>query len=71
MTGRLYIDSDRQIYVLVETSLGWVAFGIADCQCFGTPKERIPQAVDGLTFTGLKLDMRASRLIDPDVDLDT
>ena len=65
--GNLFIDDDLT-YVLINTSLGYVALCITDLTCYGTPKPTKEEAVEGMKPTGMKLDMKRSRLIDPDVD---
>ena len=70
MVGRLYrFRADNDIYVLINTSLGYVALCITDLTCFGTPKKTITEAVDGLDDTGLQLDLKRSQLIDPDLNI--
>jgi hypothetical protein len=65
--GNLFID-DGLTYVLINTSLGYVALGISDLTCFGTPKLTKEEAVDGMKPTGMVLNMKRSRLIDPDLE---
>jgi len=67
--GDLFKQDDT-VYVLLSTSLGYVAFEFATLKCFGVPRKKAKDAVDGLIATGLRLNLKQSKMIDPDIDLE-
>ena len=63
-SGNLYISSDKDVYVLLTTPLGWIAMDTTDNTCFGVPRRDVNIAVDSLTDIGLTLDLTQSKMID-------
>ena len=68
-SGNLY-KHDGQVYVLLNTPLGWLALCLSDLHCFGVPRRRVEAAIDGLIPLGLTLSMRDSVMIDAEIDYD-
>jgi len=59
--GELYKDiDDAEIYVIMKTSLGYVAISLTTLHCWGVPRKDIRDCVGGLCSTGLMLDMKNS-----------
>ena len=69
MNGDLF-KHDGSIYVLLSTPLGYIALDIADLSCFGVPRKNAKDVVDGLTPTGLRLNLKQSKMIDALIDLE-
>jgi len=67
MMGKLYTH-DEKVYVILKTSLGYAALCITDLTCFGVPRKTIGAAIDGLTPTGLQVDLQKSQMIDVQID---
>ena len=68
-SGDLF-KQEGSIYVLLSTPLGFIAIDISDLTCFGVPRKKAEDAVDGLTPTGLRLNLKQSKMIDPEIDLE-
>ena len=61
--GELYKDfDDGEIYVIMKTSLGYVAMCLTTLQYWGVPREDIRDCVGGLCSTGLMLDLKNSKM---------
>jgi len=68
-SGDIYRHGEST-YVLLSTSLGWMAFDIATLTAFGVPRKNVRDAIDGLKPTGLKLNLKHSKMVDSDIPED-
>ena len=68
--GQLFKHQDST-YVLLSTQLGYISLDISTLTCFGVPRKEMEDAVEGLTPTGLILNIKQSKMIDNEIDGDS